>query len=119
MQPQPEFQKREQMKKRRQRRKSDISKVDLTELRRKLERKLVFTLTLFLNLKSLKFVTFKPSGNIISHIIFKHHLMCIDAIKLEWNMFYYYNNFLKKHHGFFDCQVQLERCANKVATFFT
>ena len=39
LQPQPEFQKREQMKKRRQRRKSDISKVDLTELRRKLERK--------------------------------------------------------------------------------
>ena len=115
MQPQPEFQKREQMKKRRQRRKSDISKVDLTELRRKLERKLVFTLTVFLNLKSLMFVTFKPSGNIIS----KHHLMCIDAIKLEWNMFYYYNNFLKKHHRFFDCQVQLERCANKVATFFT
>merc|ERR1711970_1355097 len=37
LQPQPEFQKREQMKKRRQRRKSDISKVDLTELRRKLE----------------------------------------------------------------------------------
>lgn len=41
MQPQPEFQKREQMKKRRQRRKSDISKMDLTELRRKLERKMV------------------------------------------------------------------------------
>lgn len=37
LQPQPEFQKREQMKKRRQRRKSDISKMDLTELRRKLE----------------------------------------------------------------------------------
>ena len=41
LQPQPEFQKREQMKKRRQRRKSDISKMDLTELRRKLERKMV------------------------------------------------------------------------------